>query len=275
MARKSELQQLRQQVRLEHRRATAKASRLRARGVEVGGTNYDPRRDLSNVKRYTKKQLETYSSQLRNFNSRQTTYYAGSEGAILPGDKVRELRQAESRLKRKADREYKKVADIALPNVRLTVAQADKKFRPTDTVSAGGQATRRPLDFQRRKLSNIPNVRALEELTRFTETKLNRNYVKSKLDDQRAQFMDMLTTIGHVESVNAARELNDYQFNILFNYNTDHLNEISMEYEYIMLRARGQEEEFQTQIHDSGTAERIANAVKWAGTLEPPKKKKP
>ncbi len=267
MASNADLNALRAKVRQEHRRATAKASRLRSKGVEVNGTQYDPRRNLANVKKYNRKQLEAYSSQLNSFNDRRNTFEAGHEGVILPGADVRQYRQTASRLRRVARREYNKVADLPAFDRGMTVREADRLDRPSQRARMGGMAVMRPYDMIERKLSNVTGPEALRRLTAQMEGKLAKGYRKSTLADQRQQLMDMLTTIGHIESVNAARELTDDQFNVLFNYNTHILNEISMDYEFIKLRSAGTEEEFQSKIHEKA-GERISNAIKWAKQLD-------
>lgn len=267
MARDSELNALRARVRQEHRRATAKASRLRAKGVEVTGTNYDPRRNLSNIKKYNRKQLESYSAQLSAFNSRSTSFEAGQGGAILPGAEVRRYRQVENKFNRIARKQYGKIADIPAFGRGMSIREADRLDRPSMRTRMGGMSVTRPYEETKRSMRGVTGPDALRQLTEDMERRLSKGYLPSKLSEQRRQFMAMMTEIGHIESVRDANKLTDEQFNVLFNYNTSILDEITRDYGFIKLRAQGTEEEFQSRIHEKAI-DRISNAIKWAGQLD-------
>lgn len=267
MARNSELNVLRAKVRTQHRNANAKASRLRAKGVEIGGTRYDPRRNLGNVKKYTKKQLESYSASLSNFTSRNNGFERGQGGTPLSSSGVKAYRRTERAFNKRAESEYSRVADIAIPGRGMTVRQADMVDRPTNRLRAGGETVSRPFDIVKRNIMNVTGDKALNRLTKQLADKLKPQFKPKALRAQRAQFMDMLTTIGNIEQVNSAKELSDEQFNVLFNYHTELVNEISMDYEFTKMRATGTQEKFMERIHEDAT-DRINSTLKWAKTLD-------
>lgn len=266
MAKRDELAQLRAEVRRAHRRATAKVSRLRARGVEVASSNYDPRRNLGNVKKYNAKQLKAYQRDLNQFTSRKTSFEAGSGGVPLPKSLVEKYRKAEEKFNTIADREYARVADVKLPGRGMTVRQADKLDRPTDILRAGGEAVNRPYDKVNRDLSNVAGADALARLTKQMSQKTRPGYKRTRLREQREELLEMLVTIGDHGMIEQAMSLSDDQFNTFWNYNVEKVNEISRDYEFMKLRAAGTAEEFQERIHDSASG-RIKETLAWAATL--------
>lgn len=265
MANKNELNRLRNQVRQAHKNATAKASRLRAKGIEVSGTRYDPRKPLANVKRYTASQLNNQLGKLQAFNSRGNAPVPGQSGVLDP-ELVRRYKQAERNYNRRAIRQYDKVKGLPALGRGMTVGEADKVDRPTDRTRASGEAVMRPFEPVKRKLTNVADNKALQALTEQLERRRVKGYRKEVLDRQRSEFMRMVTDIGNIADVKAARELTDEQFNVLFNYNASVVNDIAMSYEVVKLKATGKAEESMERIDESARV-RISNAIKWAGTL--------
>lgn len=266
MASRVDLARLRSEVRAAHRRATNKASRLRSKGVEVRGTNFDPRRNPANIKKYNATQLRAYQKQLTQFTSRRTSFEAGVGGAPLPGDLVRKYRTAEKKFNTIAGKEYSKVADIPLPGRGLTVRQADMVDRPTRMQRAGGMAVNRPYERVDRKISNVTSARALERLTKQMQDRTRPTFKTRRLREQREELLEMLTAIGNQDLIEQAVNLSDDQFNVFWNFNVERVNEISRDYEFMKLRAAGTAEEFQERIHDSA-AGRISETLQWASRL--------
>lgn len=269
----SEIANLRSQVRQAHRRATAKVSRLRSKGVEVGGSSIDPRRDVGKVKGYTKAQLNSQLSRLNAFNSRTNAVIPNTQGGFLNPSKVAEYRRTQSAFNAKARRQYSKVADIPLPGRGMNVREADAMDRPSIRTRGYGQAVARPFEPVNRSLRNVTDDKALDKLTAQLKGKLDKNYGSSRLSAQRVEFMEMMNSIGNIKDREAAMELTDYQFNVLFNYNASVVNEISMRYELVKLKSKGEQEEFQERI-DESAAHRVSNAITWAGQLKPKRGKK-
>lgn len=266
MASRDDLAKLRSEVRASHRRATNKASRLRSKGVEVRGTDFDPRRNPANIKKYNAVQLRAYQRELTQFTNRRTSFEAGVGGTPLPGNLVNKYRTAEKKFNTIAGKEYSKVADIPLPGRGMTVRQADMVDRPTRMQRAGGEAVSRPFDPVNRNISNVANAGALEKLTRQMENRTRPVYKSRKIREQREELLEMLTAIGNQDLIEQASNLTDDQFNVFWNFNVERVNEISRDYEFMKLRAAGTAEEFQERIHDSAS-DRISETLQWASQL--------
>lgn len=267
MARKrdAELEALRAEVRRRHRAATSKVSRLRSRGVELGGSNYDVRRDLSKVKRYNATQLRAYANQLNSFVERKNAFVPGDSGVPLPAAKWREYKRLEKRYNEIGNREYSKVGEIFLPQPGVRVRDRRKIL----SQSAIGEAVNAPYQEIDRQARGITSETALDRLTDQMRKKTSREYLPGEIAKSREQFMNMLTEIGNPEFIEAANKLSDDQFDTLWNY-TSFATEISSDYEIMKLKARGEQERAHEKIHEDNT-HAINELLQWA-TFLPEKK---
>lgn len=255
---KDELNALRAEVRRRHKAATSKVSRLRSRGVELGGTNIDVRRDLSKVKRYNATQLRAYAATLDRFVSRQTAYVPGDKGVPLPAAKWREYKRLERMNNRRTNTEYEKVADTFLPTPSIRI----RDRRTMLSQSALGQSANVPFQEMNRKSTGITNEKALDKIIEQMRDKTRRGYLPEQLAKSREQFMKMLGEIGEQRYLKAASELSDAQFDILWNY-TSFATQISSDYEIMKLKARGEMERSHEKIHEDNQ-DAISDLLTWA-----------
>ena len=262
MASKDELESLRAEVRRRQRAANAKISRLRSNGVDISGTSYDVRRDLSKSKSYTRSQLRSYIDKLNSFNSRQNSFHAGAAG-IIRGDKLRAYRVEENKFNAKARKHYSGVANTLLPGNEMTVGQRDTDIRPT-RIKAEGDSVTRPYDPVKRRVSNIANEAALEELTMDMRRRNTKTYLPEALAKQRGQFEQTMKDSGSDEVINKARSLSDSQFDTLWNY-TNFASDSALFYESKQLMAT-REDRASDDISEQMNRAIIAK-LDWAAAL--------
>jgi len=269
--RNDDLEALRAEVRRRHKAATSKVSRLRSRGVEVSGTNYDIRRDLSKVKRYNATQLRAYATQLNSFVDRSNAFVPGDSGVPLPAAKWREYKRLEKRYNEIGNREFTKVENMFLPGSTTKVRERRQML---DKSALSGGAMNDPYAEINRKSKGITSIEALERITEQMRSKTTREYLPSELKKSRAQLNEMLTTIGKAEYIEQANSLSEHQFNILWNY-TNFANEISLDYEIMKARARGEKERVHEKLHEDAN-HAIADQLQWASFIpDEPAQKKP
>lgn len=261
MASKDEIARLRAEVRARHRAATQKVSRLRQKGVEINNTNYDVRRDLNNVKRYTGAQLKSYLNQLDSFVARSNGFVPGDSGLPIPIKKWRSYKATERQYNRIGDREYNKVADTFLPNAGMKV----RERRTILGKSATGDAVNSPYQEVNRSSRGITSLDALDKLNEQLKRKTSRDFLPGEIKRGRAEFTQMLVEIGNQQHIEAANKLSDEQFNILWNY-TSFATEISRDYEIMKARARGEKERAHDKIHEDNT-NAIDELLQWATYL--------
>lgn len=259
--RNEELEELRNEVRARHRAATNKVSRLRRRGVELAGTNYDVRRDLSKIKTYNAAQLKAYRDRLNSFTARTNGFVPGDSGVPLPSAKWREYKRLEQQYNRIGNREYAKVGETFLPQPGVKV----RDRRSMLAQSALGGAVQSPYQEINRNNRGITSEAALDKITEQMRTKTSRDYLPGEIAKAREQFTEMLKTIGNSEYINAAKNLSDDQFDTLWNY-TSFATEVSSDYEIMKLKARGEQERAHEKIHKDNT-DVINDLLSWASSL--------
>lgn len=259
--RNEELEALRAQVRARHNAATKKVSRLRQRGVELGGTNYDVRRDPNNIKRMNSTQLRAHLGRLNSFIDRKNAFVPGDSGVPLPAAKWREYKALERQYNRIGNREYAKVGDTFLPQPGVKV----RDRRSILAQSALGTAANAPYQEINRNSRGITGTDALDKITEQMRGKTSRDYLPAEIAKSREQFMDMLKEMGNAEYIDTAKKLTDDQFDTLWNY-TSFATEISSDYEIMKMRARGESERAHEKIHKDNS-DAISELLNWATVL--------
>lgn len=270
MATRDELNALRAEVRRRHRAANAKISRLRSRGVELGGTSFDVRRDLSVTRRYTKQQLTGYLQQLNQFTQRTNNFVPDVEGRPIPIAVWRRDQQAVARYNAKGNRMLDKVGNIKLPFSDMNILQRQNQMLNKNVVRANGEAVNSP--YAPIKRGTPASLEALMQLTAETERRNSRTYLPGEIAKQREQLASLLTAIGVPDEIERANALTDEQFNVLFNY-TSFVTEASQDYEHAQLMAANSAEERDSRVAES-RAQEINETITWAGQLSFGKKKK-
>lgn len=234
MATREEIQQLRAEVRKRHRAATRKASRLRAKGVELSGTSIDPRRDLAKVKKYTAKQMQAYLSELNNFTSRRTQYAPGMNKGLLDGNLWSEYQRVQARLNRRnrADMEQRK--DLFIPAEGMTIGEIVETVPAHPTT--GNPATRMPHIPQNRTSRGIPNNEQLKKLIADTKAKLDKEYIAKDTEIDRATALSMVDVIGDMELLNDIGSMSREKFRTLWKYTKTFAN--IMSFDYLIAKSR-------------------------------------
>ena len=216
MASRRDLQEQREQVRKLHRAATAKLSRLRAKGVDLGGSKDDPRRDLGKVKRYTGKQLSAYLSELQSFTSRKTSFVPGIKGKPLSGSLWNEYLSVQKAYNAMTDKGFREVKDIFLPSHGTTIEglQASKPLHPI----SGNPATRAPNIPVDRSPKGIPDDRAIRRLIKDLRNKMSPSYQADLVKRNKNTAMKMLVGIGDLAIIEDIGSMSKKKFATLWNY---------------------------------------------------------
>lgn len=118
-----DIDRLRREVRKSQRLAKDKVGRLSDKGVTNLG-KFNPVRYDANLDRYTKKQLETYKSQLDSFRSRSRQFVPGARGTAIPAEDYRAYVRQHNRRRSDAQKFFAKVDDTKLPSTGMTFGQA-------------------------------------------------------------------------------------------------------------------------------------------------------
>ncbi len=216
MASRREIQEKRALVAQRHRAATRKVSRLKAKGVEVSGTKVDPRRNLSNVKRYTEKQLDSYLSELNNFTSRKTTFAPGVKGKPLEGSLWNQYLGVQKAYNAMTAKQFESVKDIFLPSHGTTIEglQASKPLHPI----SGNPASRAPNVPVDRSSKGIPGDKQIKKLIKDLRNKMRPDYQANIDKRNKKTAMKMLIGIGDLGILEDIGAMSQKKFATLWNY---------------------------------------------------------
>jgi hypothetical protein len=240
----SEVQRLRDEVRKRRSDVTSKIGRIRRNtGVDVAGTNEDPRRDPKVISRYSKPQLAKYLADLNAFQSRGVGFVAGNRGAIIPKRAWQEYKKLERQYNKLGQLHEAAIANIKVPGLGVTVRERNAMIHP----NAIGEVVNRPYVEINRKANQVRSVEKLRELTKGLAKKISPTFLPGEIRKARKQLNDMLKTIGSNEYAGRAKKLTDNQFNILWNY-TNFATNISLRYEITKLQAAGSEDRWYSSV---------------------------
>lgn len=263
-----DINELRAEVRRRQRAANKKVSRLKARGVQLGGTEFDPRREARNIGRYNTAQLKSYLSDLNKFTSRENAFVAGAGGTPIRRSTYEAYTRAQRRYNMVAESAYEAVKSTFIPSHGMTVEQFDAGMlskRPGANVGAT-----RPLAPFRRAANEIVSEERMRELTKLLETKARPTFVRRKIKSQRDQMMKALQEFGDLDLLERASKLTNFQLDVLWNY-TDAPRDFFSGYHHAKLFAANPADETASQIHEDAAYE-TRQWVEWASQLKPNRK---
>lgn len=227
--------------------------------MNISGSGTDPRRNLANIKGYTRKQLTTYLNELNRFQQRSTSYVSGVEGAPISRNKWRRYKQLEQRFGKRARSQLTEYGAYRPPNLGMTIAQREAQFTP-ENVFAAGRASNKPFHELDRRPENITSERALDKLIKQMETRLKPQYFEQTIRRQRSEMKEMLDSIGSTHLKDAVSGLSDKQFDVMWNY-TNMAGDLAQIYELL----RSKNIKITSMISDQ--YDEVLDAVKWAKTI--------
>lgn len=272
--RDAELEALRAQLIKRQRAAANKISKnRRLRGVEIAGTQFDPRVSRETISRLTKASLKKRLNTVESFVSRSTQFVGGHMGAPLPRADYNQARELVDRAKAKRQKWEDSISAITLPDSSETIGQRRAKMRGPHS-RAGGNANAPevlPINFDEMRFYGAAGLKKFKQnIAKLTETGHKPGSVKA----WRNQFEQMLDGINSErgESMRrAARGLSDKKFAILWN-DTPFSTAVSIEYETAGHGSKpgskeGEVSAIKSQILEQSIKE-ADRLVSWAKTLK-------
>lgn len=228
MASRANIEELRALARKRHRAATQKASRLRAKGVEVKGTKLDPRRNAADISKMRSRDLQSYISRLNSFNSRSTAYVQGATKTPLTGNKWQKYKALEKAVNQMNATPYDRIKDLFVSSLGMTVDQF-QGMKPSHPIT-GNPASRAPHLPINKSSKGIPGDKQLDALIRDMESKLSDSYTSKIEKRDRKIAREMLRVIGDKQLQKDLRNMSSEEFNLLWSY-TNFAEIASFDYE--------------------------------------------
>lgn len=153
--------------------ATAKIRRLEKTGIRVAGSLYDPRREVENVKRYTRKQLNAYVRNLDEFTSRSTKFVRGAGGAAISKMDMARYEAAQTVYNLTGDRLRARNANLPMPGQDVTVGEA--RGKPAQNFINAPDNTILP--YVKRSPESFPSAEAIRRSRNLLYRRMGSGYV--------------------------------------------------------------------------------------------------
>lgn len=258
---------LRAEAALAKKAVNAKIYRIRTKQhIEIRGTKDDPTKPVSTVNKMNGPQLRAYIQRLKQFSSRDTQFYSGAKGSIIPKKLFLEFKRLESVRNAIADARYAERANIVMPGVgnTMTIGEAEKDML-ADRKRAIGNETIGPYQKKTYEAANINGEQGLKDLITSLNKQLSANYLDETLTRQRDQLDAMLESIGDTVTIDKVKDLTKHQFDILFNA-PGFAGVVAGIYDIFKKMAAGAKESWYNQMAEQGISE-INEAIVWALSL--------
>jgi len=261
-----DLKKLRDAVRKRRNAVTAKENRIKRRtGVDIRGTNADPRRPLEVVNKYNRRQLQAYYNELDAFMDRGNGFVAGANNVPIPKIEWLKYKRLEQQYNSIGAMQFDKVAEIFIPTAGMTIAQRDATIVP-DTLSAQGAIVNRPYSLIDRAPENVRDAEALKKLTAEMKKKVSQHFLPAQIKSAREQLGQMLTVIGNADLTKKANSLSDAQFNVLWNY-TNFATNVSGIYFIMQKQAADSGDRWYSSVVEDYSND-IRELFDWAGQID-------
>jgi hypothetical protein len=214
-----------------HKAATRKISRTKAgNGVEISGSDVDPRKSLDFIRSATSKQLQSYVNKLDRFNNRSVQFVPDAEMRPMKKKLWEDYRQAEAARNAAIDANYVDFKDVVIGPIGQTVDERMHQITPLHPHMANME-TQSP--YAKRELSsrNVASERKLQALIKLRKEQATSRHQQEVLKSQRKASIDMAITIGDYELIEKIVALSDKQFALAWKY-TRMSSHLKTDYEF-------------------------------------------
>jgi hypothetical protein len=263
----AELNAKREQALKMTRGATRKISRLKNTvGVEVSGTQFDPRKPPKLVGRYTSKQLDAYMARVAQFTNRGTQFVPDAHKRPIPAGEMKGYDKAWAEHNRQAQAELDPLKNVKLPGRPETVAQRRAQMIENRSRMAGNPSVNDPYAPRHRTSREFANREAVKKLTRDEKRKSQPGWDQKELKRQIGEFSQMTDFTGDTDLANAVKQLTPAQFKALWNA-TDFATAVSTQYELARLAVAGKDKPSHQKLQEDAFAD-ARRLVQWARKLQ-------
>lgn len=195
--------------------AASKVRRLEKQGITIAGTVHDPRRAVENVKRYNRKQLDTYISELQEFTKRSTKFVKGSQGAPIPLLEYSLYKAQESIYNEVSKRFAARNAELLLPGQAMTVGERSGQT----TQSSINAPDNTILPRKNRGAESFPSAEKVRKSRNLLEQRMSARYVDFRRRSASRAIDKGLTKVGAEDIKDRFRALSSRQKEaLIFDY---------------------------------------------------------
>ena len=249
-----------------HRAVTRKVSRLKAaNGVEVSGSDYDPRKSPDFIRNATPSQLKTLVRQQDKFISRETQFVPDAELKPIPQKVFDQVKKAEAKKNEFVQKFYEPFKDIYIAPAGQTVDQRMAMITPIHE-HMGTRTTDSPYKKSDRKSTTLHGEKGAKRLAQHLKDLSTMKHEKESLRNHRIGVMKMLDIVGDIEMQVKVAKLTNKQWAALWKY-TKFASMIKSPYSHYNASITGDKslsnsESVQTDLAVAG------EYVDWAGSKD-------
>jgi len=233
-----------------------------ANGVEISGTDYDPRKTTTFIHDASPKQLAAYVRSLNKFNNRDTQFVPDAEFQPIPKKVWDKVKAAEEKKNAFVKKFYEPFKDIVIDPAGQTVDQRMAMITPIHE-HMGTRTTDSPYKKSDRKSTTLHGESGAKRLTKHLNDMATMKHQKQSLKNHRTGVMKMLDIVGDIEMQVKVAKLTNKQWATLWKY-TNFATMIKTPYSHYNASITGDKslsnsESVQTDLKVAG------DYVDWAG----------
>lgn len=221
----SKINDLRRLALLRHRAATRKISRIKSgNGVEVSGSDYDPRKSLDFIRSASSRQLESYVRKLDAFNDRRIQFVPDAQFRPIKKSLWQEYQAAEAKRNAAVDVNYEEFKNIPIGPLsdpkKGTVTTVDDRMRQITPLHAHMANMEAESPYKKRNLSStsVYSESKLQKLIKLRKQQSTTEHQKEVLKSQRDASMAMAIVIGELDIQEGLASLSNKQFALVWRY---------------------------------------------------------
>lgn len=224
-----ELNELRSLVLSRQSDVTRKINNYSNKGVNLTGTNFDPRANAERVARMTRKQLNELNKGLNSFMSRSNQFVGDFKGAPIHISVWREFKKTEARYNKRLADSYGGIKDIMITPMGKTVDTRLKEITP-NFPHMKDSAVNAPYEPSDIKPTQIAGKNGMAQMIGHLAKKADKGYSQKELIRAKVEFEQMIEIIDNDEIKTKFKELTDQQAHLLWHY-TNFASRLSVMYE--------------------------------------------
>lgn len=227
---KESLNALRAEAKKRERAVGQKASRLKAQGVLITGTQYDPRIGAARINKLNERQLRAHLGRVNQFQSRSTQFEGLAEGVPITRTRANQFAETQQRYNEYVAKYRDAFKDIPVqpkaetarkkfgkPKPPPTVEELDKRVAGSFGAFAKGRSALKPLYTNESEFEGITSPESLDKIEQNMINRMNPDYLSGKIAEGRRQADKMLEVVGgESELQKLVAGLTDFQFNVLW-----------------------------------------------------------
>lgn len=258
-----EIDRLRAEAKRRRAAATAKVARNRRQGVNLAGSEFDPRMSHDAVNSMNSRQLRSYIKKLNAFTDRSNQFTPGYKGAPLSREAFKGFDQRQAQARQRQLEYESSISGFKAMGSDENVGQAKARM-----LSSAKGGKRGPFEVNDFNANEITSQSALNKLDRQLAKVFSPKYVREQLRIGRSNVTEAFKQMGELGLIEKLHELSDFQFDVLWNW-TRFAETVFAKYESEKARLEGNNKERAQERAVNEQFELARDFLDWAATEVP------